>query len=88
MRKSIWSSEWCVASFRTTGQSFSVIPANVDIATQEILNTAKDVDPQGQRTLGVLTKTDLVDSGAEKDVLDLMHGKKHKLRLGYCMARN
>ena len=66
----------------------AVIPANVDIATQEILNMAKDVDPQGQRTLGVLTKPDLVDRGAERDVLELMHGKKHKLRLGYCMVRN
>lgn len=66
----------------------AVIPANVDIATQEILNMAKDVDPQGQRTLGVLTKPDLVDRGAERDVLDLMQGKKHKLRLGYCLIRN
>ena len=33
---------------------------------------AKDVDPHGQRILGVLTKPDLIDKGAEKDVLDLV----------------
>jgi hypothetical protein len=66
----------------------AVMPANVDIATQEILNMAKDVDSQGQRTLGVLTNPDLVDKVTEKDVLDLLGCKKHKLRLGYCMVRN
>lgn len=39
----------------------AVIPGNVDIVTQEILEIAEEVDPSGQRTLGVLTKPDLVD---------------------------
>jgi len=45
-----------------------VVPANVDIATQEIIQMAEDADPHGQRTLGVLTKPDLVDKGAEDKV--------------------
>jgi hypothetical protein len=44
----------------------TVVPANVDVATQEILEMAHDVDPEGQRTLGVLTKPDLVDEGSEQ----------------------
>ena len=52
----------------------AVIPANVDIATQEILKMAKECDPKGQRTLGVLTKPDLVDRGAENRVIDLVEG--------------
>src|ERR1700759_1053997 len=52
----------------------TVVPANVDIATQEILTMAEDVDEEGVRTLGVLTKPDLVDSGAEKPVIDLING--------------
>jgi len=32
-----------------------MVPANVDIATQEILDTAEECDINGQRTLGVLT---------------------------------
>jgi len=66
----------------------AVVPANVDIATQEILTLAAEVDPSGQRTLGVLTKPDLVDRGAEQDILDLVRGKRNKLNLGYCIVRN
>lgn len=46
-----------------------VVPANVDAATQEILEMARDVDPDGDRTVGVLTKPDLVDKGAERNVV-------------------
>jgi hypothetical protein len=46
----------------------AVVPANIDIATQEIIQMAEDADPHGQRTLGVLTKPDLVDKGAEHNV--------------------
>ena len=66
----------------------AVIPAPVDIATQEILSMAEEADPLGQRTLGVLTKPDLVDRGGEDQVMDLVRGTKNKLNLGYCMVRN
>lgn len=66
----------------------AVIPANVDIATQEILTMAEEFDKDGMRTIGVLTKPDLVDSGAEKQVIDLVHGEKHKLSLGWYLVRN
>ncbi|KAL8969301.1 MAG: hypothetical protein Q9183_002068 [Haloplaca sp. 2 TL-2023] len=65
-----------------------VIPANVDIANQEILDMAEKHDSDGQRTLGVLTKPDLVDRGAEQGILDIMQGISHKLNLGWCMVRN
>lgn len=66
----------------------AVVPANVDIATQEILEKAEDVDPEGTRTLGVLTKPDLVDKGAEKNVIDLVEGRTHQLILGWHVLRN
>jgi len=66
----------------------TVVPANVDIATQEILEKAEEVDPDGMRTLGVLTKPDLVDKGAEKNVMDLVEGRKHQLKLGWHILRN
>ena len=66
----------------------AVIPANVDIATQEILTMADDVDPTGQRTLGVITKPDLVDEGAEQEVMDLVLGRRKRLNLGYFIVRN
>ncbi|KAI7366983.1 dynamin GTPase [Hortaea werneckii] len=48
----------------------TVIPANVDVATQEIIELATDADPSGERTLGVFTKPDLVDRGAEPAVVE------------------
>ena len=47
----------------------TVVSANVDIATQEILEKAEEVDPDDIRTFGVLTKPYSVDKGAEKNGL-------------------
>lgn len=66
----------------------TVIPANVDVATQEILELAHDVDPEGHRTLGILTKPDLVDQGAEPRVVDMLAGRAQPLRLGWHLVRN
>lgn len=35
-----------------------------------------------------MTKPDLVDDGAEHQVIDLVMGKRNKLKLGYCIVRN
>ncbi|KAG0645619.1 Interferon-inducible Mx [Hyphodiscus hymeniophilus] len=66
----------------------AVIPSNTDIATQEILSIAKVLDPKGLRTLGVLTKPDLIDDGTEQNVMDLVNGKRNPLHYGYCIVRN
>jgi len=42
---------------------------------------AREVDPDGERTIGVVTKIDLMDQGT--DALDLLHGKIYPLHLGY-----
>ncbi len=49
---------------------------------------AEEVDSDGHRTLGVLTKPDLVDKGAETPVMELIKGKRHRLNLGWCLVRN
>lgn len=66
----------------------AVIPLNINIATQEILSMAKEVDVDKYRTLGVLTKPDLIDKGAEPAVVKLIEGKRYKLNLGWCLVRN
>ncbi|KAF7558204.1 hypothetical protein G7Z17_g30 [Cylindrodendrum hubeiense] len=67
----------------------AVLPSNVDIATQEILELAEDYDKDGVRTLGVLTKPDLVlESSAQVAVCDLIKGQKRPLTLGYFLVRN
>jgi replication fork clamp-binding protein CrfC len=38
----------------------AVTPANIDLANSEGLKMAREVDPDGQRTIGVLTKVDLM----------------------------
>ncbi|KKZ61649.1 hypothetical protein EMCG_03834 [[Emmonsia] crescens] len=53
-----------------------VVPANVDIVTQEIVKMAKKMDPGGERILRVLTKPDLVDKDVESAILDLITEKK------------
>lgn len=66
----------------------AVVPANTDLATQEILELAADADVHGDRTLGVLTKPDLVDKGAESGVVDLVEGRTRPMKLGWHIIRN
>ncbi|CAM4412675.1 unnamed protein product [Lepidochelys olivacea] len=64
-----------------------VVPSNVDIATTEALRMAKEVDPKGERTLGILTKPDLVDRGTESDVVDIVRNLSVPLRKGYMIVK-
>ncbi|KAF5676955.1 RBTMx2-like protein [Fusarium denticulatum] len=67
----------------------AVLPSNVDIATQEILQLAEEFDKNGERTIGILTKPDLVTKkGAQDAVCDLVKGKRRPLTLGYYIVRN
>lgn len=43
----------------------AVSAANADLAVSDALNIATKVDPEGERTLGVLTKVDIIDKGNE-----------------------
>ncbi|KAL0979900.1 hypothetical protein UPYG_G00191330 [Umbra pygmaea] len=64
-----------------------VVPCNVDIATTEALKMAQQVDPEGTRTLAILTKPDLIDPGAEKNILDIVHNRTIPLNLGYVIVK-
>ncbi|KAG7463692.1 hypothetical protein MATL_G00179310 [Megalops atlanticus] len=64
-----------------------VVPSNVDIATTEALKMAQEVDPEGQRTLGILTKPDLVDKGTEETVVDIVHNEVIHLAKGYMIVK-
>ena len=44
--------------------------ANADIATSESIKVAREVDPEGRRTLAVITKLDLMDAGSFLNYLD------------------
>lgn len=64
-----------------------VVPCNVDIATTEALQMAQKEDPEGERTLGILTKPDLVDKGTEQTVVDIVHNEVIHLTKGYMIVR-
>uniref|UniRef100_A0A8C9VYA6 dynamin GTPase n=1 Tax=Scleropages formosus TaxID=113540 RepID=A0A8C9VYA6_SCLFO len=59
----------------------AVTPANMDLANSDALKLAKDVDPQGERTIGVITKLDLMDEGT--DAREVLENKLLPLRRGY-----
>ncbi|XP_069380846.1 dynamin-2 isoform X2 [Paralichthys olivaceus] len=59
----------------------AVTPANTDLANSDALKISKEVDPQGLRTIGVITKLDLMDEGT--DAKDILENKLLPLRRGY-----
>jgi dynamin 1-like protein len=59
----------------------AVCPANADLANADSLKIAKQVDPYCERTLGVLTKVDIMDEGT--DIHDILRGAVYPLKLGY-----
>ncbi|CAG2169290.1 unnamed protein product, partial [Oppiella nova] len=56
----------------------AVTAANQDLATSDALKLAKEVDPSGERTIGVLTKLDLMDAGT--NARDILNGR-HEIHL-------
>ncbi|XP_052730726.1 dynamin-related protein 3A isoform X2 [Vigna angularis] len=59
----------------------AVTPANSDLANSDALQMAAIADPDGNRTIGVITKLDIMDRGT--DARNLLLGKVIPLRLGY-----
>ncbi|KAL7170936.1 hypothetical protein ACSBR2_035736 [Camellia fascicularis] len=59
----------------------AVSPANSDLATSDALQMAKEADPTGSRTIGVITKLDIMDRGT--NARNFLLGKVVPLRLDY-----
>ncbi|XP_074287055.1 dynamin-related protein 3A-like isoform X2 [Silene latifolia] len=59
----------------------AVSPANSDLATSDALQMSKEADPKGTRTIGVITKLDIMDRGT--DACKFLLGKVIPLHLGY-----
>ncbi|XP_027181501.1 dynamin-related protein 1E-like isoform X2 [Coffea eugenioides] len=56
----------------------AITPANQDLATSDAIKIAREVDPAGERTFGVLTKLDLMDKGT--NALDVLEGRSYRLQ--------
>jgi len=64
----------------------AVIPANMDAAASDAIKVARSVDPDMKRTIGVITKLDMVPDGTS--VISLLQGKYVRLELGAVGVRN
>ncbi|XP_073117225.1 dynamin-related protein 3A isoform X3 [Elaeis guineensis] len=59
----------------------AVSPANADLANSDALQMARIADPDGSRTIGVITKLDIMDRGT--DARNFLLGNVVPLKLGY-----
>lgn len=59
----------------------AVCAANVDLANSDALKISRRIDPFGERTIGVITKIDLMDEGT--NAIEILQGKVIPLKLGY-----
>lgn len=68
----------------------AVVAATTDYANQGILTKVREVDPNGGRTLGIITKPDRLDSGSgsEKSYIDLAANKDVFFKLGWHVIKN
>lgn len=64
----------------------TVIPANQDLSTQLSLKLAREWDKEGIRTIGVITKIDIMGEGS--DASRILLNEEIKLRLGYIGVKN
>lgn len=63
-----------------------VIPANQDLSTSEALKTMRDIDPTGDRSIGCLTKIDIMNRG--DDATKILKNQEIPLRYGYVGIKN
>lgn len=63
-----------------------VIPANADMTTSDALQLSREIDPKGIRTVGVITKIDIMDHGT--NARRMLMGQEVPLRLGYVGVKN
>ncbi|KAJ5578183.1 uncharacterized protein N7459_007147 [Penicillium hispanicum] len=73
-------SDLCDKYIQAPNVVLAISAADVDLANSTALRASRRVDPRGERTIGVITKMDLVDPERGHDILT---DKKYPLRLGY-----
>ncbi|KAK0871010.1 hypothetical protein LTR87_013059 [Friedmanniomyces endolithicus] len=67
----------------------AVVQANNDITNQGIIQKSKKYDKSGQRTVGIITKPDLINTGTERRIAALAKNQDTtKLKLGYFLLKN
>ncbi|KAI0849944.1 dynamin family protein [Daldinia vernicosa] len=73
-------SELCDKYIQPPNVILAISAADVDLANSAALRASRRVDPRGERTIGVITKMDLIDPSRGASILC---DKQYPLRLGY-----
>ena len=73
-------SDLCDKYIQSPNIILAISAADVDLANSTALRASRRVDPRGERTIGVITKMDLVDPDRG---LNILSDRKYPLRLGY-----
>ncbi|OXV07658.1 hypothetical protein Egran_04574 [Elaphomyces granulatus] len=73
-------SDLCDKYIQAPNIILAISAADIDLANSTALRASRRVDPRGERTIGVITKMDLVDAGRGANILS---DKQYPLRLGY-----
>jgi dynamin-like GTPase MGM1, mitochondrial len=73
-------SDLCDKYIQAPNIILAISAADVDLANSTALRSSRRVDPRGERTIGVITKMDLVEADRG---LSILTDKKYPLRLGY-----
>lgn len=67
----------------------AVVQAGNDISNQSIIKKSKKFDKDGERTIGVITKPDLINDGTQSRIAALSRNEDStKLKLGFFMVKN
>jgi len=73
-------SDLCDKYIQPPNVILAISAADVDLANSTALRASRRVDPRGERTIGVITKLDLVEP---RRAVDMLSDKQYPLRLGY-----
>lgn len=68
----------------------AVVSAKNDLVNQLVTKMAREIDPEGSRTMGLVTKPDMLHSGSESEAyyVELAQNKNVQFRLGWHVLRN
>ncbi|KAK6496979.1 hypothetical protein TWF481_001958 [Arthrobotrys musiformis] len=66
----------------------AVMDGRNNLANQEVFGMAREVDPEGRRTVAIITKCDAIATGDEELVIKIASNKVEKLRHGWFAVRN
>lgn len=72
--------EVCDKYLESPNVILAISSADVDLANSSALRASKIADPKGERTIGVITKLDLVEPHVARNIL---LNKKYPLKMGY-----